>query len=203
MIGIFILSLKNLKIFIDSVYESFSLKINYIRTDKLFEIIVMLLTIISCILYISFIIFPGKINFLTFQKTQEKEFEKILTKLDNEDLYKKIAGLTLFLLNFRLFKFFVNLFPSFGILMQTLKYAYKEIFAYFFLISLMILGISGLAHSNFGSQKKNFESISSTIYTVYLLFIGIFSDEIIKPENTPNELIPILIVFFMLKFYLM
>jgi hypothetical protein len=205
ILGMIDLSIQHMNVFFNSVIEAWKLKKKFITIIKwryLVELVVEILTIFCCIyaIYIYFLI--NESNILAFSKDQELEFVNFYQRLINEDIFKTICAFNFFLLNFRIFRLLFIKFPSYGILLKTIELAQEEIFAYFFLVFIMLLGVSGLAYTSFGSQLSDYTNFYESIYGIYLMFLGIFMIEGIKLKDMTNDLISLIASLILLFFHL-
>jgi len=200
IIGLGFLGFGHISIFINSIFDSINTKSNQLALNEIFDLLVIILIFVSQIFFMVIFIFSSDVFPL---KTYKKEdFIYWLDKLDSVDLYQKITGISIFFIIMRLLKFFMVAFPSFGIVFQTLKFAYKELISYFMLVCLMLAGIGALAHSSFGYFSENYTNLSKSYFQVYLMFIGIFDYRSISNKEFSNTIAPAFFIIFMIVFNL-
>jgi hypothetical protein len=192
----------SLNIFMNSLFDTINLRKNCLRLDELLDIFTYVICLISCILN-SFEFYSSLgIKKLDFEISDLEEFLNLQKLIVKSESLKILNGFALFLMGIRIFRFLSVSFPSFGILYQTMEYAFSEIFAYFMLVILMLFGFGCLAHSSFGTYSIDFESLFSGFYSIYTFYIGIFSLRIITANNTDNTLGKIFVAFFEIIFQL-
>lgn len=113
-------------------------------------------------------------------------------------LYLRITGLAIVFICFRLIRFLYTSFPNFGVVFQTLGYAYKEILAFMTIVVSILIGISMMTHIAFGSYSSAFSTINSSLVETFLIFIGIFDYNNFYNKNYYNPIAPYFFVFFMI-----
>ena len=200
IIAVIYLGLGNISSFSNSIFETINSKRNNLRLYEFFDFGVLLLIIVSQLLFATIFIFSG--TDFPLKCSTKDDFIIWLNKLITMTSYQNLSGVCIFLLVLRLLKYLMVAFPSFGIVYQTLKFAYKEIFAFFMLVCLMLIGIGSMAHSAFGYYSPYYKDLTKAFFNVYLLFVGIFKFDQIFDEKYSNPIAPYFFVIFMIIFNL-
>jgi len=200
ILGLIYLGFEVIRHFLNSIIDSINTKSNQININEFFDLSVILMIFTSQITFMKLFIFSREEFPL---KTTSKEQMIIwLEKLETVGNYQKIMGICFFFMVMRLLKFFMAAIPSFGIVFQTLKHAYKEIVAFFCLICLMLGGMSSLTHFSFGYYSESFNDLTISYFHVYLMFVGIFDYYSLTSSDFANGLVPYFFIIFMIKFNL-
>lgn len=127
----------------------------------------------------------------------EEDFIFWLNQAITMKTYQRLTGIAILLICFRLVRFLYTSFPNFGIVFQTLSYAYKEILAFMTIVFSILIGIAMMTHIAFGYYSIAFKDINSSIIETFLMFMGIFDYDNFYNDNYYNPIAPYFFVFFM------
>ena len=111
--------------------------------------------------------------------------------------YQRTTGLAMIFICLRLIRFLYTTFPNFGVVFQTLGYAYKEIIAFMTIVFSILIGISMMTHVAFGYYSTAFSDVNSAVIETFLMFMGVFDYNNFYNENSFNPIAPYFFVFFM------
>jgi hypothetical protein len=170
-------------------------------SDFPFEWYYWLDIIVIAISFASQIISYSSFLFLNKEYSISIEYENDFTFWVNHSLsmrlFLRLTGLAIVLICFRLIRFLYTSFPNFGVVFQTLGYAYKEILAFMVIVVSILIGISMMTHVAFGSYSVAFRDINSSVVEIFLMFMGIFDYNNFYNSNYYNPIAPYFFVFFM------
>lgn len=200
ILGMLYLGFGHISSFISSAFDSINSKSNQLKFEEIFDLSIIILNVVSQVFFMVIFIFPS--DLFPLKTANKDEFIYWEKKLNSVNSYQKITGVAIFFMIMRLLKFIMVAFPSFGIVFQTLKFAYKEIIAFFLLVCLMLGGIGSVAHASFGYHAKNYVDLSWAYFQVYLMFVGVFDFTAINNSEFSNPIAPVFFVVFMIIFNL-
>ncbi len=201
ILALIYLGLRPLRNFINSLLDSINSKSNQIKIGVLIEIIISLIIILSQVYFFLAFYLPKEKFSLKTRNKEDMVFW--VQELELVSIYETVIGICIFFIIIRLLNILVDAIPSFGMVFQTLNVAKYEIFTFFLVLCLILVGIGCLAYSSFGYYSEDYKGVIWSFFHVYLMFIGIINfNKIMADRQTGDNSDFIFIIVVMLFFNL-
>ena len=148
------------------------------------DVIILIFSYTNVIFWILiFIVFED----VTVPFANREKFDMYIAQTSNTNYFWIISSTVFFLLSIRLFRVIAERFLSFGILLETVKIAIKDLLNFFFALLIITMGYSIMTWLIFGDSYKVYNNMIDVLSKLFfMLFTGFISDD--QPVNAMKEL---------------